>query len=137
MRETTEVDEKSKPWRWPGEWIRDEKFWKDVASRTLSGVLAVGVIYVYGLAVGYFQTPIIVGTTLAATGMIGFVIVLVTMFVVVFRIGIKKITGHETFLRKFELFLAISGAILIIGTILLGFSGAFDGVALEDVLLFS
>lgn len=133
-----EVAEKSKPWQWPGEWMKDEKFWKDVASRTLSGVLAVGIIYLYGLAVGYFKTPVIVGTTLLAIGAGGFAIVLILLGIVVHRVGFKNVTGHEKFLRTFEVFLMVSGAILLIGTIFLTSSGQLDDLRpfLEDFLNF-
>lgn len=30
--------EKVKPWQWPAEWVKDEKFWRDVATRTASGL---------------------------------------------------------------------------------------------------
>jgi hypothetical protein len=134
--EETEV--KSKPWQWPGEWMKDEKFWKDVATRTVSGVLTVGVIYVYGLAVGYFKSPVIVGSTLMFIGAGGMVLVFAALCVYIYRKGFKKITGHETFFRRFELFLAICGALAVIGTAFLAFSGALDDMRplFDDFLLF-
>jgi len=52
-----EVEERVKPWRWPGMWFRDEKFWRDVGSRTLSAVFAAGIIYVFAVAGGYVAKP--------------------------------------------------------------------------------
>jgi fumarate reductase subunit C len=56
---TDPVDEKPKvrPWHWPREWWHDEKFWKDVASRTLSAAFAALLIFLTGLFFGYFKQP--------------------------------------------------------------------------------
>jgi NhaP-type Na+/H+ or K+/H+ antiporter len=48
---------KTKPWHWPGEWVRDQSFYRDIATRTASGVL-VGVIgYSFAVFMGYIQNP--------------------------------------------------------------------------------
>lgn len=47
----------SKPWKWPGEWFRDEKFWRDVASRTTSGILVVIIGLAYAGFTGYIKSP--------------------------------------------------------------------------------
>ncbi|MFJ4029527.1 hypothetical protein ACIPWF_19280 [Paenarthrobacter sp. NPDC089989] len=57
MSETTDTETKSKPWQWPAEWMRDEKFWRDVASRTLSGLLVVLLGYAAAVWLGYIKTP--------------------------------------------------------------------------------
>lgn len=57
MSETAEKEKQSKPWQWPGEWMRDEKFWRDVASRTASGVLVVVIGLAYAAAAGYITSP--------------------------------------------------------------------------------
>ena len=127
---------KSKPWQWPGEWLKDEKFWKDVASRTLSGVLAVGVIYIYGHAVGYFKTPAIVGTTIAVVGMCGMTLIMLILLVIAIRFG-RSITGHEKSIRSFNNALIFLGIAAVIGTLLAALGGAFEGMApLNDFLLF-
>jgi hypothetical protein len=35
MSETMELEKKTKPWQWPGEWFRDQSFWRDVGSDAL------------------------------------------------------------------------------------------------------
>ena len=47
----------SRPWQWPREWFHDEKFWRDVGSRTLAAVIAAGIVYVFALAAGYVARP--------------------------------------------------------------------------------
>ena len=57
------------PWRWPGQWLKDEKFWREVGSRTLSAVIAAGIIYLFAIAAGYVRRPVVsvfVVSTLAA-----------------------------------------------------------------------
>jgi hypothetical protein len=50
-------EDKAKPWRWPGQWVRDDTFWRDVASRTLSALFASLFIYVFAVAAGYVSRP--------------------------------------------------------------------------------
>jgi hypothetical protein len=49
-------------------WFKDEKFWRDVGSRTLAAVIAAGIIYGFALAAGYVARPNVWRTVgLAAT----------------------------------------------------------------------
>lgn len=57
MSETTELENKTKPWQWPGEWFRDEKFWRDVGSRTLSGLIVLFFGYWAALLLGFIKSP--------------------------------------------------------------------------------
>ncbi|NHW45936.1 sulfite exporter TauE/SafE family protein [Paenarthrobacter sp. MSM-2-10-13] len=72
MSETVETETKSKPWQWLGEWMRDEKFWRDVASRTLAGALVVAMGYLVAVANGLLAVPsvaqIFVGVVFIALG---------------------------------------------------------------------
>jgi len=45
------------PWLWPLEWASDEKFWRDVASRTVSALIALGVAAFVGFATGVLSVP--------------------------------------------------------------------------------
>jgi hypothetical protein len=50
------------PWyRWPGEWRRDEKFWREVATRTIAGVLALWIVssaaWLFLVVTGYLAQP--------------------------------------------------------------------------------
>lgn len=51
------AEERVRPWRWPGQWFRDEKFWRDVASRTASGLIVALLIYLFAIFAGYVGTP--------------------------------------------------------------------------------
>ncbi len=42
---------------WLGDWMREESFWRDVATRTLAIVISGAVVYVLALAGGYVQRP--------------------------------------------------------------------------------
>ncbi|MDQ0869008.1 multisubunit Na+/H+ antiporter MnhB subunit [Arthrobacter sp. V1I9] len=57
MSETSEAEKQSKPWQWPGEWMRDEKFWRDVGSRTIAGFIVVILGYFSAIGLGYVQQP--------------------------------------------------------------------------------
>ncbi|MCS5733389.1 hypothetical protein [Herbiconiux daphne] len=53
-------------WRWPVEWVREEKFWRDIGTRVLAGVITAAVVYLGALLLGYLHTPEIgAGLTLA------------------------------------------------------------------------
>ncbi|WP_165817910.1 hypothetical protein [Microbacterium sp. Gd 4-13] len=45
------------PWAWPGEWVREEKFWRDIGARVLAGVVTAAIVYVGALVLGYLHTP--------------------------------------------------------------------------------
>ena len=55
--EMTEKEKAIKPWQWPGEWARDEKFWRDVATRTASGLLTLFLAYNFAVIAGYLKQP--------------------------------------------------------------------------------
>lgn len=57
MSETTELEKKTRPWQWPGEWFRDEKFWREVTARGLSGIIVLVVGYWAAVWLGYIDTP--------------------------------------------------------------------------------
>jgi hypothetical protein len=58
MSGTTEIEEKkTKPWQWPSEWFRDQSFWRDVGSRTLSGLLVLFFGYWTALLLGFIKSP--------------------------------------------------------------------------------
>jgi hypothetical protein len=46
-----------RPWHWPRMWAKDEKFWRDVASRTASGLLILLIGYAYAVVAGYVSLP--------------------------------------------------------------------------------
>ncbi|MHC6592907.1 hypothetical protein [Arthrobacter sp. C152] len=57
MSETDQVTKAARPWQWPGEWFRDEKFWRDVGSRTLSGLIVLFFGYWAALLLGFIKSP--------------------------------------------------------------------------------
>lgn len=45
------------PRDWPREWVQDPDFWRDVATRTIAGILALIFVFFVGLAGGYLKSP--------------------------------------------------------------------------------
>jgi hypothetical protein len=55
-----------RPWQYPGKWLREEKFWFDITTRTLSALVAAGVIALAAVVAGigtYEQRMDILRTT--------------------------------------------------------------------------
>ena len=48
---------KTVPWQWPIEWASDEKFWRDVSSRALAGLIVVNVVAIVGFTTGVLSVP--------------------------------------------------------------------------------
>lgn len=46
-----------RPWQWPADWVRDENFWRDVATRTLAALIAAFIVWGIGVATGIFTGP--------------------------------------------------------------------------------
>ncbi len=44
-----------KPWQWPTMWFRDEKFWRDVAARAMSGLVLAFLLYLFAVFGGYIK----------------------------------------------------------------------------------
>lgn len=57
MSEPVDDKQKSKPWQWPGEWVKDERFWREVTARATSGLIVVLVGYIAAMVLGYIATP--------------------------------------------------------------------------------
>lgn len=57
MSETKEIEKQSKPWQWPGEWFSDQSFWRDVGSRTISGLIVLFLGYWAALLLGFIKSP--------------------------------------------------------------------------------
>lgn len=91
--EETEV--KSKPWQWPGEWMRDEKFWRDVASRTLAGALVVFIGYLVAVANGLLQVPS-VAQVAVAVGFLAGAVGLFSLFVMKYQKWIAPLVNRTS-----------------------------------------
>ena len=51
-------DERRRPWLWPGGWFRDEAFWRQVATATMSTLMTAGVAFLAARFAGIFaQVP--------------------------------------------------------------------------------
>ncbi|MFB2580199.1 hypothetical protein ACEXQD_03035 [Herbiconiux sp. P15] len=67
MADDTE-NEARNPWSLPAQWLREEKFWRDIGTRVLAGVITAAIVYLGALVLGYLHTPEIgVGVTIVLT----------------------------------------------------------------------
>lgn len=80
-----EVEVVSKPWQWPSEWAKDQAFWRDIATKTISGLVIAVVVYVYGVVAGYFGTPSNAAKIIGLGGL--FVIPIFSIAISVFATG--------------------------------------------------
>ncbi|MDQ0032245.1 hypothetical protein [Arthrobacter bambusae] len=46
-----------KPWLWPHQWVHDQSFWRDIATRTASGLLTLFLAYNFAVIAGYLKQP--------------------------------------------------------------------------------
>lgn len=73
-------DERLRPWLWPGGWFRDEAFWRQVTTATVSTLMTAGVAFLAARFAGIFaQVP---WSTVCKTLIAGTVLVLVLAAVV-------------------------------------------------------
>jgi hypothetical protein len=73
-------DERLRPWLWPGGWFRDEAFWRQVTTATVSTLMTAGVAFLAARFAGIFaQVP---WSTICKTLLAGTVLVLVLAVVV-------------------------------------------------------
>ncbi len=59
----------SSPLRWPGEWLRDQSFWRDVATRTLAGLIVALVIFAVGVTAGLVPAGVLWALLVMAAAM--------------------------------------------------------------------
>jgi hypothetical protein len=109
----------SKPWKWPGEWVRDASWWRDVSTRAVAGLIVVFIVWGVGIAVGAFSAP---G---AVTGFLNVTLVLLALlaiFVVVYqvRVLVRHTQGrpvHKTDSKRTETMPAWLFLIHTLGTV--------------------
>ncbi|WP_378143721.1 hypothetical protein ACFJGV_09845 [Cnuibacter sp. UC19_7] len=68
-------DELPRPWwRVLGEWLTEQKLWRDVLTRVIAGVITAAVVYAGAVLLGYLHTPEIAAGALLALGIAGVLI---------------------------------------------------------------
>jgi hypothetical protein len=68
-------DESLRPWHWPGSWVRDEAFWRQITTATVSALSTGGIAFLAARFAGLFaQVPwstvcktLLAGTVLVPT----------------------------------------------------------------------
>jgi hypothetical protein len=90
-----DTEPSSKPWKWPGEWVRDEKFWRDVASRVAAALIVVGLGYTFAIASGYLAAPKPVITALFIIGGVGLGFTILVGLVAAARMDNSKVRTKE------------------------------------------
>ena len=70
------VERRESAWELPLTWLREEKFWRDILTRVVAGVLTAAIIYLGALLLGYLHTPELGATVLLALGIAGALLLL-------------------------------------------------------------
>ncbi|KUM38996.1 hypothetical protein AR689_07530 [Arthrobacter sp. EpRS71] len=102
-------DKEPRAWQWPAIWFKDQSFWRDVASRTMSGIFAVIAIGFLGIAFGYLGAPKLVGPTIFY---IGFALYVVVMLTIPFAGRIHK---HPWLWRSFSVIAVLALVLFVVG----------------------
>jgi hypothetical protein len=50
----TDQEERPRPWRWPGNWFRDEAFWRSVTAMSMSASMTTGIAFLAARFAGLF-----------------------------------------------------------------------------------
>lgn len=61
------------PRQWPLIWARDEAFWRDVASRSVSGSIVVALGYVAAVLLGYLALPPVRAVVIGVIAFVAFI----------------------------------------------------------------
>jgi amino acid transporter len=113
----------SAPWHWPREWWHDHTFWRDVATRTVAGLIVVSITAVVAMALGYIATPD-GQTMLFALGVASVAIVLIVISEIIRYRIVRSYRPWKKLPRKEKLLVALiwtaSGILFIL---FIGFTG--------------
>jgi hypothetical protein len=88
--------EEGKPWQWPGQWVRQESFWRDVGTRTLSAVFAAGLVYVIAVILGYVRRPGVWQIIAAGSGGLAVVLIAIIVFRRSLFLGRHGLRGYSS-----------------------------------------
>jgi hypothetical protein len=102
----------ARPWLWPSEWFKDEKFWREVTARAMSGVIVLVLAALGAVAAGLIVQPYFMlrmgFTMLAFFGYLG-VSVRVTETMWFQRIAAKPLTPARKVSYSFAALLWLAG----------------------------
>jgi hypothetical protein len=75
-------DERLRPWHWPGGWLRDEAFWRQITTATVSTLMTAGVAFLAARLAGVFAH--VPWSTVCKTLLAGTVLVVILGLLVLF-----------------------------------------------------
>lgn len=113
--ETT--DEPVRPWTWPSAWMREEKFWRDIGTRVLAGVITAAIIYCGALLLGYLHSPEIGAGLLLGLGIAGGVILIAAAGGVLASIPARRRAGRPFLARIVTAGLLVVAAVALVVSI--------------------
>jgi hypothetical protein len=79
---SSESEERVPATRWLRKWLREEKFWQDITTRTLSALIVVLLGYLYAVLAGYVGAP-----NMWRLGLSAVVVAMLAAFVIVYIIA--------------------------------------------------
>ncbi|QOH56229.1 hypothetical protein [Rhodococcus rhodochrous] len=55
--DTENHSDETRWWQWPARWVRDQKFWQQVAASTIASLIVAFILYIGAITLGYIQGP--------------------------------------------------------------------------------
>jgi len=88
-----------KAWQLPGQWLREEKFWRDIGTRVLAGVITAAIVYLGALVLGYLHTPELGAGLALLLGLAVAVVLLLVAIVLGSQLPARRRSGGSIALR--------------------------------------
>ncbi|MCS5713688.1 hypothetical protein NVV95_03875 [Herbiconiux sp. CPCC 205716] len=105
-------------WQLPGQWLREEKFWRDIGTRVLAGVLTAAIVYLGALVLGYLHTPELGAGLALLLGLAGSAVLLLVAIVLVSRMPARRRSGRPVALRLVVAVLLVLGAVSLAAAVI-------------------
>lgn len=96
---TNEPEDRTNPRDWPRKWIREEKFWFDITTRTISALVAALAVFLFALGAGYVKTP----SGLEVIRSVGWTVIgtsVVVLFIWAFHYNPQNHVHRRTWVRR-------------------------------------
>lgn len=82
-----------RPWHWPRIWWHDQAFWREVATRSIAGLIVVILAYIGAVSFGYISGPGRVASILVVTWILGLLFWVMVFHII--RAGIQSVVSSR------------------------------------------
>lgn len=100
------------------EWFREEKFWRDVGTRTFAGMFTAAILYLGALFLGYLGAPHVAGTVSVVIGII-FIVALALCALGVLRALPRRARAGQPLAGRLVLLVVIAALLVLLVVVLL------------------